>query len=287
MATEPTPTPAPTPEATPAPAPTPAAAAPSLLGAPGPAAVEMPAAFAGGADAWAKLDDAGKTAAVTAASDTAKAESAARVDGFTKAEGKDAKLAAYAALTADEKAAAFKALPEASRKELGIEDPAIPVYDIAKFKAPEGMTLDPEAIKPALELFKETRLPQEQAQKFLDLALGREKAAAEAGVRAYVDLQNKWTSEIKADPEIGGAKLDQSIAAAARVIDRLNVPGLREALNLTGAGNHPAVVKAFARLGQMMTEDRFAPGKHAEPSAPISTAERLYGASGPKQSADA
>src|SRR6185503_5483162 len=100
-------------------------------------------------------------------------------------------------------------------------------------------------------------------------------------------LQNKWVSEIKADPEIGGVRLEASMASAARAIDRLGVPGLKEALNLTGAGNNPAVVKAFVRLGQMVSEDRFTPGNDAPPAAPRSAAQVLYGDSGPKQSADA
>ena len=130
------------------------------------------------------------------------------------------------------------------------------------------MTLDAEAMKTATDLFKESGLPQEQAQKFVDMAIAREQAAAQKGVQAFVDLQNKWVSEIKADPEIGGDKLDASLASAARAIDRLGVPGLKEALDLTGAGNNPAVVKAFVRLGQMVSEDRFQPANGGPPEAP-------------------
>ena len=67
------------------------------------------------------------------------------------------------------------------------------------------------------------------------------------------------------------------MASAARAIDRLGVPGLREALDLTGAGNHPAIVKAFVRLGQMVSEDRFLPPRAAPPAAPLTPAERIYG----------
>src|SRR5260370_460126 len=138
---------------------------------------------------------------------------------------------------------------------------------------------------PAQALVKEARLRQAQAQKFSDLAVSREQAAAPTGVQAFVELQNKWVSEVKADPDIGGDKLVASLATAARAIDRLGVPGLKEALDLTGAGNHPAVVKAFVRLGQMVSEDRFAPGNHAPPSAPATPAEATYGRDGPKQTA--
>ena len=154
------------------------------------------------------------------------------------------------------------------------EEIAQPGY--GEFKLPEGVAADADSLKPATELFAETGLSQEQAQKFIDLAMARESAAAQRGVQAFVDLQNQWVSEIKADPDIGGDRLKTSLASAARAIDRLNVPGLREALNFTGAGNHPAVVKAFVRLGQMISEDRYRPGSPAAPQVPRSPAEVIY-----------
>ncbi len=167
-------------------------------------------------------------------------------------------------------------------KEPAVSDPARPSY--TDFKLPDGVTVDPEQLKTASELFADSGLSQQQAQKFIDLAASREQAAATKGVQAFVELQNKWVSEIKADPDIGGDKLQASLASAARAIDRLGVPGLKEALDLPGAGNNPAVVKAFVRLGQMVSEDRFAPGNGAPPAAPKSPAEAIYGADGPKQS---
>lgn len=281
----PTPTaPAPTETAPQTPTAVPAAAAPSLLGAPTaePVALEMPAAFKGGADAWGKLDDAGKQAAVTAATDKTNAESAARVDAFTKADGKDAKLAAYNALTADEKAKAFAGMTEDQRKELGVEDPAIPVY--TDFKLPEGYTVDPKSMGEAAQLFKDARLSQEQAQKFIDLAVSREQAVANSGLKAFVDLQNGWVSEIKSDPEVGGEKFKASMALAGRAIDRLGGDPLREAMNLTGAGNNPVIFKAMVQLGQWISEDKFRPGNGPAVNPNRSTAERLYGPDGPLQS---
>lgn len=156
-----------------------------------------------------------------------------------------------------------------------VEDaPAQPAY--GEFKLPDGVTVDADSLKPATELFAETGLSQDQAQKFIDLAMARETAAAHKSVQAFVDLQNQWVSEIKADRDIGGDRLKTSLASANRAIDRLNVPGLREALNFTGAGNHPAIVKAFVRLGQMIAEDRFRPGHLARPQVPRSPAEVIY-----------
>jgi len=164
---------------------------------------------------------------------------------------------------------------ESGHQQPTVEDaPARPSY--GEFKLPEGVTADADSLKPATELFAETGLSQDQAQKFIDLAMARETAAAHKSVQAFVDLQNQWVSEIKADPDIGGDRLKASLASANRAIDRLDVPGLREALNFTGAGNHPAIVKAFVRLGQMIAEDRFRPGHLARPQVPRSPAEVIY-----------
>lgn len=175
--------------------------------------------------------------------------------------------------------ASVLAAPEAPAPEAAA--PEVPTY--GAFKLPDGATVDGEQLEQATALFKEAGLPQEQAQKFIDLALSREQAAATRGVQAFVDLQTKWVSEIKADPEIGGTRFEASMAQASRAIDRLGVPGLREALNLTGAGNNPAIVKAFVRLGQMVSEDRFMPGRNAAPAASRSPAETIYDGN-PKQS---
>lgn len=167
-------------------------------------------------------------------------------------------------------------LPSAASTDPSLLAQAAEPVAYESLKLPDGISVDPESLAAATELFRASALSQEQAQKFIDLAVSREQAAARKGAQAFVDLQNKWVSEIKADPDIGGDKLTASLASAARAIDRLGVPGLREALNLTGAGNHPAVVKAFVRLGQMVSEDRFQPGKDAAPGAQKSLAEVIY-----------
>jgi hypothetical protein len=144
------------------------------------------------------------------------------------------------------------------------------------FVLPDGMTIDAEALERARALFGEVRLPQAHAQKFIDLAVERERAAAERGLKAFLDLQKKWVSELKEDPDIGGEQFAATVAAAARAIDRLAIPGLKDALNVTGAGNHPAIVKVFVRLGQMIAEDRFQPGGDTARAAPRSPADVIY-----------
>ena len=114
------------------------------------------------------------------------------------------------------------------------------------FKLPEGVTVDAESLKPATELFAETGLSQEQAQKFIDLAMCSAKPPwAQGTVQAFVDLQNQWASEIKAGSRISAATEAEGVLASANRVRSIALDvSTREALNFTGAGNHPAVVKA-------------------------------------------
>ena len=136
--------------------------------------------------------------------------------------------------------------------------------EYAEFAIPEGTTLDEQTATEFKGLAKELDLTQEQAQKLLDFGGGKLRAQIEAPYKLWAETQAKWQAEVKADPEIGGTKFEQSVKDAALVF----VPGesnpfvkseaeakaLREALNMTGAGNNPAMVKFFVKIGTLLKE---------------------------------
>jgi len=133
-----------------------------------------------------------------------------------------------------------------------------------EFKLPEGFTLNGEVTKEASELFKGLNLPQEGAQKLVDFYAAKLQSAVDAPHKLWRETQDKWTSEIKADPEIGG-KLDQVKLTVGRAIDSLGDAKLasdfRQAMDYTGAGNNPAFVRAFYKLAQKVTEGSHVAGK--------------------------
>ncbi|MFZ0931248.1 MAG: hypothetical protein WAN11_21760, partial [Syntrophobacteraceae bacterium] len=111
---------------------------------------------------------------------------------------------------------------------------------------------------------KELDLTQEQAQKLLSFGGDKIKALTEAPYKAWSEMQTKWQAEVKADPEIGGTKFQDSVKAAALVFqpgesnpfvtNDADAQALRDALNMTGAGNNPALVKLFVRMGNLLKE---------------------------------
>lgn len=135
------------------------------------------------------------------------------------------------------------------------------------FTAPEGVTLDPALIAEATPIFKELGLSQEGAQRLVDFHNKQMTAVREAGLKAVTDLRNSWVDQVKADKDIG-PKLDQVKVEIGRAKDRLS-PEVRaafnEALDFTGAGDHPAVVKAFYEFAKLVNEGTHVAGRGPSP----------------------
>ena len=126
---------------------------------------------------------------------------------------------------------------ESASTEVKTEAPAAEVD--YTFETPEGVTLNEGDLKDFTAIAKELKLPKDAAQKVVDLAIARENARADA----HVAQVQKWADEVKADKELGN---DENLAMARKAID-LGPPELKDLLNSSGLGNHPAVVRwAFA-----------------------------------------
>lgn len=136
------------------------------------------------------------------------------------------------------------------------------------FKVPEGWELDAKVSEEASTLFKGMNLSQEQAQQMVDL-YSKHSIETQNALLDGVRRQNEeWQAAVKADPEIGG-KLDVVKQTVSRALDSLGDPGLvrdfKEAMDYTGAGNHPAFIKAFYKLAARLTEGTLVRGNGPSP----------------------
>lgn len=131
-----------------------------------------------------------------------------------------------------------------------------------EFKAGEGVELDTEALKDFEPVARELNLTNEQAQKLVDaypkILAGVQQRQAEA----WQAQTEQWAADVKADKEIGGDKLTANLSAAQRAMEQFGDPELKEYLDSTGLGNHPALVKAFIKVGKAMSEDKVVTGGH-------------------------
>jgi hypothetical protein len=140
--------------------------------------------------------------------------------------------------------------------------PAHVIPEAYELTAPDGMTIDADLLTEATPIFKEAGLSNEQAQAILPAAKSLVEKTQQSTVQNLIDAGNQqrkaWLDAARADEKIGGANWDASLHSAGRALDALgHAEGseFRTALNETGFGNHPEMIRIFARIGEMVGED--------------------------------
>ena len=143
-----------------------------------------------------------------------------------------------------------KPAPAATDKPVGAPE----AY--ADFSIPEGHTLDAATIESATPIFRELGLSQDQAQKLVDFYSARVADMAKETEGYMEQVRTEWRTQLSADKEIGG-KLDSVKVDIGRALDRLPTEvrdNFKAAMDLTGAGDNPAIVKAMYSLAQLVNE---------------------------------
>lgn len=67
-------------------------------------------------------------------------------------------------------------------------------------------------------------------------------------------MQKEWRDAVKADPEIGGEKLQPSLDKIGRLINEYGSDELLETMAITGAGNNVHVIKFLNKVAEKLTE---------------------------------
>ena len=151
--------------------------------------------------------------------------------------------------------------PEAGKK------PAAAVPEKYEFKLPEGATLEGPLLEEVTGLFKKHGMSQETAQEMVDFHSKQMKAAADAPSKLWQDTQEVWLDEIKSSPDLGPKMTDGTLGASvSKMISTLPVEqakAFRDALNFTGVGNNPAIVRGLYAISQRFTEPGHVQGNGA------------------------
>jgi hypothetical protein len=181
--------------------------------------------------------------------------------------------------------AAASAEPGAGVKP-GEADPAKPDGPAAvtyePFELPAGINKDDPLLAVFSDEASKLGIPQAQAQALLASVGAKvaadKQAAADAAMRTWVDTNTQWQAEIKADKEIGGPNFDKTVKTISKLFDSYVGPwntearkALDQALLHTGAGNHPAIVKAFAKIAAAQTEGGYIAGTQQRTPTDIAT----------------
>lgn len=147
-------------------------------------------------------------------------------------------------------------------------------YDL---KLEEGFTADPGLLKLATTEFRKAGLSNEQVQAVANLQMQIQKQQQEQQVQAFDKQMEAWINEAKADKVYGGQAFDANIKTALMPLSKFGDPELRELLDRSGIGNHPAMIRIFYRIGKAMAEDTgFNPANSAG-AKPREMKDVLYG----------
>lgn len=196
--------------------------------------------------------------------------------------------------------------PDAAAADPAADDaPAAPVIPEAyELTAPEGMTLDADLLAEATPIFKEMGLTNEAANKVLPIAKTLMDKTRDATVQQIIDQgaqrSKSWLEEARSTPELSGGHWEESsnpdepprfvgfndaiwnksLATAAKGLDAFGFPEdspFRKYLTETGLGNHPEMIRSWAKIGAMVGEDGAFVRSDAGAKVEQTREERWYG----------
>lgn len=142
-----------------------------------------------------------------------------------------------------------------------------------EFKHPEeGAEFNPKVVDKFAEVAGKHQISQEAAQEIM---ASMSQTLNEVQAEALTALRGQWREQVTADSEIGGDKLNESLATAKKALTQFGGDEMLQLLEETGFGDHPAVIRTFNKIGKAISEDSFvAAGQRA--SAPVTPAKTMY-----------
>lgn len=156
-------------------------------------------------------------------------------------------------------------------------------HSYEQFSTPEGVdSLDKDVLATFETTAKELNLSQDKAQSLIDAVAPRIAERQKEALQAQVQT---WANEVAADPEIGGAKLDESVGLARKAYRMGASKELQSLLKTSGLDVHPEMVRMFRYFGARLSEDKVVEAGDAPTNTvagdvfnnPGPTMDRLYG----------
>lgn len=157
------------------------------------------------------------------------------------------------------------------------------VYDYKDVKLPEEFEYDKDMLKEFDALNKETNLSQAQANKYMEFGIRlAQKQGAELPnmIKQYQQAKvAQFKQAMNTDAELGGGdktKMNAYLDVADKGYTAFANDDVKVALADTGLNYHPAIIKMFHKLGELVGDDKIYQTK--TPSGSTDVANVLYGA---------
>lgn len=170
------------------------------------------------------------------------------------------------------------------------DDKAPVVPEKYELKLPDGVFVDDGLMKEFTAVGHELKWDAATAQRMADMHLKAIGLYADKQSQEWESKVLDWHNELKDDKEIGGAKIDETMKQARKMVQMAGtIPGvnakrLMSDLTDSGLATHPDLVRVFHFLGQFVGEDnKFITGFPTSSNAPKDAATILYGKTGVKE----
>lgn len=139
-----------------------------------------------------------------------------------------------------------------------------------EFKMPDGVKVNQELVDGLSPVLKDMKITQAQAQKLVDAytpiilkqAQAMAKTQADESIKVFNQIKTDWKEQTN---KMLGTNKDAELGHAARFINQYGTKELRQALNDTGLGNHPELVRIFIAAGKKLAPDSMPGGKTIKP----------------------
>ena len=147
----------------------------------------------------------------------------------------------------------------------GTQQPGTVNYDFAGVEMPEGYEISADEQGRFVDVIKGMNLSNDQARALVKYGTEYASRVVQGVEQLRTQEIAKWGDDAKTALGADLGKVQGLCDTACRKLEAM-YPGLnvREALEVTGAGNQIAIVRAFAKLGELLGED---PGLAAQNGA--------------------
>lgn len=158
-----------------------------------------------------------------------------------------------------------------------------------ELEMPEGAKMTPEAQIAFEAIARKLDLSNDAAQELVKFAPEISKMQTQQLIEIADTTATKWHEQTRLDKELGGggdkAAYDATMVLVARTRDAFGSPELGNLLqrfdkdknpNGTGLGNHPEIIRLFARIGKSISEDNKLVAGGAAPQTHSGAADKLY-----------
>jgi hypothetical protein len=200
-----------------------------------------------------------------------------------KPESVAAPVAAPVTAPAEPKPAEVKA-PE---PPAAVTPPTPPTYEA--FKLPEGATLDKGRMGEFTTMLGEFETAnktdhaamQAFGQRALDFHIQEVTRMLEGQQAAWTQMRDEWKGKFLADADMGGAHKAATMGRCGAMIEQYGGTAeqqteLRQVFAMTGAGDHPAVIRLINNMGKVLSEGTPVPAQNSKGAPQGSRASRRY-----------